>query len=168
MVSDGFAVNGVLIWYYNICKRQVWLMAHNILPDKSHDDIQVGRFIHENTFKRNDKEVYFGNVRFDVVFQSKEKIVIGETKKSSWNNQASKYQLLFYLKLLKENGIEASGVLLYPEQNKRESIELTSENILEVERMQKEIIALISEDKPRPAEKNLYCKNCAYSEYCYA
>lgn len=37
-------MTGVYIWYYNICKRQVWLMAHNILPDENDDNIVLADF----------------------------------------------------------------------------------------------------------------------------
>nr|WP_290755281.1 Dna2/Cas4 domain-containing protein [Anaerostipes sp.] len=83
-------VNGTLIWFYKICKREVWMMAHNILPDQKDENIDIGRFMHEHSFQRNEKEVLFGNVRFDVIFKNKDEIVIGETKKSS------KYQLAFF------------------------------------------------------------------------
>jgi len=53
-------VNGTLIWYYNICKREVWLMCRNIVPDPSDENIDYGRFMHEQTYKRNKKEIAFG------------------------------------------------------------------------------------------------------------
>ena len=40
-------VNGTLIWYYNICRREVWLMCRNIVPDQSDENIDYGRFMHE-------------------------------------------------------------------------------------------------------------------------
>lgn len=48
-------VNGTLFWYYNICKREVWLMTHQIVPDQQNDNISFGRFLHETTYQRNKK-----------------------------------------------------------------------------------------------------------------
>ncbi|SHK18580.1 protein of unknown function DUF83 [Caminicella sporogenes DSM 14501] len=48
-------VNGTLIWYYYICKREVWLMAHNLTPDQDNQYIDLGRFIHENSYMREKK-----------------------------------------------------------------------------------------------------------------
>ena len=48
-------VNGTLFWYYNICKREVWLMTHQIVPDQQDDNISFGRFLHETTYQRNKK-----------------------------------------------------------------------------------------------------------------
>ena len=118
-------VTGTLVWYYKICKREVWMMARGILPDQKDENIDYGRFLHEETYKRNEKEVMFGNVRFDVIFKNEEKLVIGETKKTSKYEDASKYQLAFYLKVLKEAGIYAEGQLLYPEEKKRVDVILT-------------------------------------------
>ncbi|TDT51940.1 CRISPR-associated protein Cas4 [Fonticella tunisiensis] len=161
-------VNGTLVWYYKICKREVYLMSHGIVPDQEDDNIEIGRFIHENYYRRNDKEIRFGNVVFDVVYQDGNKLVIGETKKSSKFLEASKWQLMYYLKVLKEAGIEASGVLQYPEERRRVEIKLTDENIKELKKIEAEIIDITNSKVPPKIEECIYCKNCAYREYCYA
>lgn len=117
-------VNGTLIWYYNICKREVWLMSHYIVPDQQNSNIDFGRFLHEHTYQRKQKEIVFGNVKFDVLLQKGDELVIGETKKSSRYSEASKWQLMFYLQILKKAGIQASDMLLYPQEKKREKIVL--------------------------------------------
>ena len=161
-------VNGTLVWFYNICKREVWLMSRNIVPDQHNENIEIGRFIHEYSYKRKEKEISFGSVKFDVMFKSKEKLVIGETKKSSKYKEASKWQLIFYLKVLKEAGINADGVLLYPEEKKREEVILNDENIKKLEEIIKDIKKICNKESPEPVKKIDFCKNCAYKEYCYA
>ena len=161
-------VNGTLMWYYGICKREVWLMYRNITPDEKDVNIDIGRFIHEESYKRNPKEIEFGGVKFDVLEKSKNGITIGEMKKTSKYSQASRYQLLYYLKQLKEAGIDAKGVLMYPEEKKRENVILNDEN----EKMLDNIINEISEIElkiiPPKINKIPFCKNCAYKEYCYS
>lgn len=161
-------INGTLIWYYFMCKREVWLMSRNIIPDQKDDNIDIGRFIHEQSYKRNDKEISFGNVKFDVIFKNKDKLVIGETKKSSKYEEASKWQLLFYLSVLKEAGIYAEGVLLYPSEKKRKEIILNEENLNKLNEIKNKINALIENDTPKPPKKIPLCKNCGYREYCFA
>lgn len=161
-------VTGTLVWFYKICKREVWLMSRNIVPDQKDDNIDYGRFLHENTYKRSEKEVAFGNVRFDVIFKSKDKLIIGETKKTSKYEDASKYQLAFYLGLLKAAGVNADGQLLYPEERKRVDVILTPEMEQELETIKKDIIRIaLSKQAPLP-KKIPYCKNCGYKEYCYS
>ncbi|MBZ4663988.1 MAG: cas4 [Caloramator sp.] len=161
-------VNGTLIWYYNICKREVYLISHGILPNQDDENIDIGRFIHENYYRRNEKEIRFGNVVFDVMYQNQNKLIIGETKKSSKFLEASKWQLLYYLKILNEAGIDAKGVLQYPEERRRVEVELTDENIIKLKKMEEEIINIIESPLPPKVEECVYCKNCAYREYCYA
>lgn len=161
-------VNGTLVWYYKICKREVYLMAHSIVPNQQDENIEIGRFIHDNYYRRNEKEIRFGNVVFDVMYKNGNKLIIGETKKSSKFLEASKWQLLFYLNVLKQAGIEARGVLQYPEERKRVDVELTDENISELENIIKDIEQIIDAPNPPKVEECIYCKNCAYREYCYA
>lgn len=161
-------VNGTLVWYYNICKREVWLMSRGIVPDQQNENVDLGKFIHEHSYTRKDKEISFGNVKFDVLLESKNGIVIGETKKSSKFQEASKWQLMFYLRVLKNAGINAKGKLLYPEERKRMDIELTEENETKLNEMIKDIEDICICSKPDEVKKNPYCKNCAYKEYCYA
>lgn len=161
-------VNGTLIWFYKICKREVWMMAHNILPDQKDENIDFGRFMHEHSFERNEKEVLFGNVRFDVIFKSEDELVIGETKKTSKYQEASKYQMAFYLKVLKNAGIDARGRLLYPTEKKRVDIELTEDLENEIDQIQIEIIRIAEAEKPPLPKKIPFCRNCGYKEYCFA
>lgn len=161
-------VDGTLVWYYNICKREVWLMSRNIVPDQNNENVDLGRFIHEQTYKRNDKEISFGNVKFDILFHSKGQIVIGETKKSSRYSEASKWQLMFYIKVLKDSGIDARGVLLYPEEKKRTDVYLDDAGRRELEEVIRNIETIIEMDSPPPAKKIGFCRNCAYGDYCYA
>lgn len=161
-------VNGTMIWYYNICKREVWLMSREIVPDQENENIDYGRFLHEHSFKRDDKEVSFGNVKFDVVFQSKNELIIGETKKTSKYQEASKWQLMYYLKVLNDAGINAKGVLLYPEEKKRVNIELDEISLNKLEIMSNEIENISQLEIPPEINNNPFCKNCGYKEYCFA
>lgn len=161
-------VNGTLVWYYNICKREVWLMSRNIAPDQSDTNIDIGRFIHETSYSRSKKEISFGNVKFDVLLRDKNKIVIGETKKTSKFETASKYQLLYYLQVLEEAGIEAKGVLLYPEEKKRVEVVLDTKGKSELEEIVEQINKIIKLDTPPKSKQIKYCKTCGYKEYCFA
>jgi len=161
-------VNGTLVWYYNICKREVWLMAHNIIPDQYDTNIDIGRFIHETSYSRNKKEISFGNVKFDVLLRDKNKIVIGETKKTSKFETASKYQLLYYLKLLEDSGVEAEGVLLYPEEKKRTEVVPDKKSLNELNEIIEQINQIIKLDAPPKPDSKKYCNTCGYREFCYA
>ncbi len=161
-------INGTHIWYYKICKRETWLMMRNIVPDQHDENIDLGRFMHEFYYKRDKKEIAFGNVKFDILFQSKNEIVIGENKKSSKYEEASKWQLLYYLKVLKKAGINAKGQLVYPSERKRVNLELTKEVEDELNNIIDEIEKLSKMKKPPKVKKISFCKNCGYREFCFS
>ncbi|WP_258167424.1 CRISPR-associated protein Cas4 [Thermosipho africanus] len=161
-------VGGTLIWYYLICKREVWLMTHEIVPDQYNENIDLGRFIHEFYYKRDKKEIRFGNVVFDILYEKNNRLIIGETKKSSKFSEASKWQLIYYLKILKDAGIIAEGMLSFPEERKKIEVKLSAEAELELEKILKDIDDIINQPNPPKVSKNNFCKNCGYKEYCFS
>ncbi len=161
-------VTGTLIWYYFICNREVWLMSRQLTPDQENTDLALGRFFHEESYNRNVKEISLGNIVIDVIKKDNGRLIVGEVKKTSKFKKSAKMQLLFYLKQLRELGIEASGYLLFPKEKKRIEVELTEKDEEELERVVRDILRIIYLDKPPKAEKIRYCRNCAYNEICYA
>jgi len=168
MSEQEFSVNGTLIWYYYICKRQVWLMAHSLTPDQENDRISQGRAIHEYRYPRDKKEINLGNVRIDLVRSEKGQLVIGEIKKSSRFLTSATRQLQFYLLQIEKMGIEARAELLIPEEKQRIEVTLNEETRMELEKVEHEIIDIIEKPTPPLANKVKWCKPCAYAEFCWA
>lgn len=168
LTYEEIEVNGTLIWYMGICKRQVWLMSHGITPDQENDFLFLGRFLHENSYKREHKEVSFENLKFDLIDSENGNIVIGEVKKSSAAKDSAELQLKYYLYRLKKHGYNASGVLSFPSERKRINIELTEEDYRKIEGIEQDVKNLVSQPKPPKAIKIKKCKNCAYAEQCWA
>jgi len=161
-------VTGTHIWYYFICKREVWLMLHNIAPDQEDENIDLGRFISEHTYQRNKQETMIGNIKIDRVRREDGQLIIGEVKKSSRYIESARYQLLFYLQTLKKMGIDARGELLFPNEKKREEIVLSVEAEKRLEEAIEDIRKIARLPVPPPPRKINFCKNCAYREYCWA
>lgn len=158
---------GVYIWYYNICKRQVWFMVYGVLLDENDDNIVFGRFFYEYYYKKDQKEIKFGNVVFDILYQDKDEIVIGEIKKFLKFKEVLRYQFLFYIKLLKEVGILVKGVFFYLEERKKEEVELIVEDEEKLQKMIVEIEIIIEKDSLFFAVYCRYCLKCVYREYCF-
>lgn len=161
-------VTGTLVWYYYICPREVWLMARNIVPDQDNANVDLGRFIGENTYQRDKKEISLGNIKIDIMRKENGRLVIGEVKKSSKFDKSATMQLAFYLLELKEAGIEARGELMFPKEKKKVQVELTDEMIAQVEKAKKDILKIIYLDKPQVPKKIAFCRNCAYAEFCWS
>lgn len=164
----GFAVTGTLVWYYYICKREVWLMAHQMTPDQDNENLRIGKIIGENSYSRDKKEINLGNAKLDLIKTENGDLVVGEVKKSSRFVESASKQLLFYLLQLKEMGISARGELLIPEEKKKIVVILdeTSEGV--IRSAIKDIEMIVAQELAPEPVKNKYCKNCAYNEFCWA
>lgn len=160
-------VTGTLIWYYYICQREVWLMAHQITGDQQNDEMDLGRFIHENSYKRLKKEVLIDYLKIDLLRRGDEGFVIGEIKKSATFLQSAKMQLLYYLYELEQRGMRVTGEIKVPIEKKVYPITLTKENREEIMEAKMEILKIIYAEHPMPPKKIVYCRRCAYREFCW-
>lgn len=165
---EEISVNGTLIWYYYICKREVWLMSRSIVADQDNKHMDIGRFIHENSYSRDKKEVSIGNIKVDIIKKNNGNVLIGEMKKSSKFKESARMQLAYYLYKLKEYGIDGQGVLMFPKEKKRIEIELDDELIDEIKTVEKEILKIIYNEYPMEPKKINFCRNCAYNEFCWS
>lgn len=161
-------ITGTMIWYYYICKREVWLMIHQIAADQEHEDLDYGRFISENRYNRSKKEISIGHIVVDRMRTENGQLIVGEVKKSSKFMKSAKMQLLFYLDNLRKMGIEAKGELLFPEERKKEIVEWNEEHKEELERAIEDIRKIARLSVPPKPEKISFCRKCAYKEYCWA
>lgn len=94
-------ITGVMIQYYKICKRELWFYMNQINMNYDNNDIEIGRLIHENSYKREKKEIRVDNLVFDFI-QTKDKLTVFEVKKSSKITIGALYQLYYYLYTLKK------------------------------------------------------------------
>jgi len=161
------SITGNLVNAYFVCKRKVWLFAHEISPSLENPYLEIGRLIGEESYKRAKKEILAGNLKIDMIEKENGKTVIAEIKKSSKGKSAAKMQLLFYLYKLKQQGIEAKGELLIPKERKRIEVELTEEKEKELEKTFDKIKEILRMGSPPPPERISFCKNCAYNEFCW-
>lgn len=161
-------ISGTLIWYYFVCKREVWLMSRELTPDQDNSFIEIGRIIEENFYKREEKNLDLANIKIDLIKKDGENILIGEIKKSSKFEKPSIMQLAFYLLKLRENGIDANGEVLIPKERKRIPVKLIKELEEELMIAMEEIERIIIMDTPPKKEKSKFCTHCAYREFCWS
>jgi len=167
-VSYEMPVTGTDIWYYFICKRQCWLMVHRIAPDEEDENIEIGRFIHEYRYGRQKKELDLGSVKIDRVIKVKGELVVREIKKSSRFLESARFQLLYYLDVLRNMGVIAKGELVFPEERDKETVEWTPEGKEKLNKAVEEIRRIARLAVPPEPRKIGFCKKCAYREYCWA
>jgi CRISPR-associated exonuclease Cas4 len=161
-------VTGTLVWYYFVCKREVWLMSREVTPFEEDDLLEIGRLIHEDSYKREKKEVDIFSMRIDVLRKQDGRLLVGEMKKSSAYLLPAKMQLLFYLYKLHKMGIFADGELLVPKERKKEKVILTDDATRKLESAIEDIRRIIALETPPPAVKTRFCSKCAYRDFCFA
>ena len=158
-------ITGVMVQYFVTCKRELWFYIHQINMNYNNDDISIGKALHENSYKRENKEICVDNMVFDFM-KSGDDLVIFEIKKSSKLTIGAKYQLYFYLYSLRLIEPNVKGVLLYPKERKREEIELDNEIIDEMDNILEGILEIANLKTPPIAENKPYCKGCSFYELC--
>lgn len=159
-------ITGVMVYYYFVCKRKLWFFTKDLTMEQSSDLVGMGKLIDETSYKRKKKNILIDEtINIDFLKDWK---IIHEVKKSRKINEASKWQLKYYIYVLKEKGIDIEkGVLDYPLFKKREDVFLNEEDEEKLENILEEIHEIISLEVPPPINKKSICKKCAYYELCY-
>lgn len=161
-------VNGTLINYYLHCKRQCYLHGNRMNLEDNSEIVQVGKAIHEEkAADSSNAEIAIDHIKIDKLTAQ----YLTEIKKSDADEEAAKWQLYYYLYVLKAKGIERKGKLQFVEKNKAAEkvliLELTPEIEVQLEDYVCQIEALLQQEQiPVPLQKPK-CKKCAYYEYCY-
>lgn len=161
-------INGTLINYYFHCKRQCYLHGNRINMENNSEDVKIGRAIHEARLgDLSNTEIEIDNIKIDKITKE----YLTEIKKSDADENASRWQLIYYLYVLKNKGVIRKGRLQFVEKNRKESkveiIELTpdieNQLLLHIEHIEK----LVQADNVPEIINMKKCSKCAYYEYCY-
>ena len=161
-------VNGTLVNYYFHCKRQCYLHGNRLNLEDNSEIVKIGKAIHENKAEElKNTEISIDNIKVDKLTSE----YLTEVKKSDADIDAAKWQLIFYLKVLKDKGIHRKGKLEFIEKNKTDKkviyLELTNDIEKQLEEYLNDIKILISQDTIPNTLNKPKCKKCAYYEYCY-
>ncbi len=160
-------VNGTLMNYYFHCKRQCYLHGNRINLEDNSEQVKIGKALHEEKNTQDNTEIALDNIRLDKLTDE----YLTEIKKSDADVEAAKWQLLFYLKILKDKGIIRKGRLEFVEKGKTNkkvmNFELTEEAEAKLEEHIMAIEELIEQSNIPEVLHKAQCKKCAYYEYCY-
>ena len=160
------AYTGTQVNYFLVCKRKLWFFSKGLNMEQNSDLVYMGKLIHEESYKKESKEILIdGKIKLDFVGKNLE---IHEVKKSRKLEKPHLFQLLYYLYCLKQKGIDTVGVINYPLLRKKESVKLTKERELEIEKILHDIPIILEKEAPPLAEKRKYCRKCSYYQFCFA
>ncbi len=161
-------ITGLFVQYYVACKRELWLQAHHIDFHDLDENILLGRLFHEQSYAYMPrKELRLENAVFDVLDINDGDLVVLEMKKSAKMEIPARYQLLYYVWLLRQAGLRVMGVLAIPKQKKRIKVHLTKEEEKRLISILDDIPRIIQLPRPPPVEKKPYCKGCSFYYFCF-
>jgi len=138
-------LNGTIINYYFSCKREAWLIFHNISADQWDENIIKGRALAD---KKDKKHNFMEYLKFDRIEKKRGHFEVTEYKKTLKNHLAASKQLLFYI-------------------FKKVVIETSEEILLNFEEELLQIIKDIQVKKSPVFEYKKLCDSCAYNNYCF-
>ncbi len=159
-------ITGVMVYYYFVCKRKLWFFSNNLDMEHTSELVGIGKLIDETSYDRERKHILIDEM-INVDFLKDWK-VIHEVKKSKKLDEAAKWQLKYYIWVLRNKGVNIEkGILDYPLLRKREEIYLTTEEENELMEVLKDIENILNTTLPPYDINKPYCKKCAYYEFCY-
>ncbi|MFW6173276.1 MAG: CRISPR-associated protein Cas4 [Elusimicrobiota bacterium] len=160
-------ITGLKVAYYFICHTKLWLFHHNIGLEREHENVKVGKQIHEERYPRMRKDVNIRNrMKLDFV-EHGDQLFVHEVKKSDSMERSHFFQMYFYLNFLQEHGVDVKGEIHYPLLNKKKQIEFGEKEKKKLYEVIENIKELLSGDMPKPERKKI-CKKCAYEEFCFS
>lgn len=158
-------ITGTLINYYFVCHRKLWYFVNHIQMENNNQEVNLGKLI-DDYYYLNEKKHLMINDTICVDFIGRYN-VIHEVKKSRSLEDASEWQLKYYLYFFKKHGVLVEkGILNYPKLKKRVEVFLNEND----ERKLEEIISNIKKIKKLKIPdiiNSKICKKCAYFELCY-
>ena len=154
---------GVMFYYYFVCKRKLWFFTKDITMENTSDLVSIGKLIDDTTYIREERNVLIDNtINVDFI---KNWEVIHEVKKSRKMDEAAKWQLKYYMWILKNKEVDIKkGILDYPLLRKREEVTLDSKDVEKILNALEGIEQIKNSPKAPKLFKKGICKNCSYYE----
>lgn len=164
MVED--KITGLMIYYYFVCKKKLWLSINGISMESENENVQIGKILDEMSYSYERKHISINNeINLDFVKKSG---IIHEIKKSRKIEEASIWQVKYYLYYLKKRGIEGiTAKIDYPLLKKNIEIVLCEKDEAELDDVIINIKKLLRKKIPPSIDRSKKCLSCAYYDFCF-
>ncbi|MBB5337025.1 CRISPR-associated protein Cas4 [Pectinatus brassicae] len=158
-------ITGVMYSYYFLCKRKLWLFAHDINMEQESEAVFIGKLIDESTYKRENKHILIDDtINIDYINNG----IVCEVKKSKKEKQMAINQIKYYLYILQQHNLmHIKGRLVIPKERISEDVELSEQDSCQIEENLQAINEILNLSVPPSTDKKAACKSCAYYEFCY-
>lgn len=134
--------------------------------EEQSDLVLIGKLIDEHSYKRENKHINIDNtINIDFIGHNG---TLHEVKKSNQMENADIAQLKYYLYFLHKRGVEnLNGLIDYPKLKQRVNVQLSPNDIPEIEKQMTAIETIVCQNIPPPIKKTKICKQCSYFELCF-
>jgi CRISPR-associated exonuclease Cas4 len=159
-------ITGVMVYYYKVCPRKLWYFYHEIQMEQNHENVRIGKILDEETYKKDNKHINIDNViNIDFI---RSQGILHEIKKSRKIEEAGILQVKYYLYYLQKKGVSGIKAKIdYPLLKNTLDIELTEEDIEELEEVLQKINSIVKAEVPPELKKKRICRSCAYYDLCF-
>lgn len=159
-------ITGLMIYYYYVCQKKLWYHLRGLNLEKYNEDVLIGKIIDETSYANENKHLSIDDtINIDFL---KEWRVLHDVKKSKSIEEASLWQMKYYIYYLLEKGVEIEkGIIDYPLLKERKEVLLSDLDKLELEETISNIKKINTLSIPPKKEKMKICYKCSYYEYCF-
>lgn len=158
-------ITGIIFYYYFVCKRKLWLFSKDVSFEEENENVILGKLLDESSYSKEEKHIMIDEtINIDFL---KRWEVLHEVKKSKNIEEASIWQVKYYLYFLKNKNIDVKkGIIDYPKIKEIQEVTLEQDDIKKIENILEEIKVILTLESPPAFKKLPICKSCAYFEYC--
>lgn len=159
-------ITGMMIYYLIVCKRKLWYFLHQIQMEQDNENVLIGKYLDESSYIRDDKHIEIdGVINIDFI---RSKRILHEVKKSRNIEEASIWQVKYYLYYLKRKGVDnITAKIDYPLLKQTVDVILSKEDEARLISFCDEIQSFNAMASPPEEKKKNICKACAYYDLCY-
>lgn len=160
-------ITGIMIYYYFICQRKLWYFINQINMEQNSELVTIGKIIDETTYTKENKQILIDNtINIDFI---KNGAILHEVKKTKAIEEASIWQIKYYMYYLQNKGIkEIKAKIDFPLLRETKEIVLETKDKEILENVIKNIEEISQMDKPPQMLDSKICNKCAYFDLCYA
>ena len=97
-------ITGIMMYYYFVCKKKLWYFANQIQMEQNSELVEIGKIIDETSYENQEKHILIDNtINIDFI---KNGAILHEVKKTKSIEEASIWQVKYYMYYLEQKGVE--------------------------------------------------------------
>ena len=128
--------------------------------------VEIGKIIDETSYENQEKHILIDNtINIDFI---KNGAILHEVKKTKSIEEASIWQVKYYMYYLEQKGVEnVKAKIDFPLIKETKDIVLNNEDRQALQNVIENIKKIINSNIPIDVIQNKKCKKCAYYDLCY-